>query len=121
MKIQIKYVKDAGNIDKERVVLKVLDNNVNIGNYIVCDTTYISENEISNKLRHIFWFPDHEVKKGDLIVIYTKTGIEKTMDNKSGNITHFFYWELDRTVWNIDEDAVTLISIKDWISKKVST
>ena len=116
MKIIIKYVKDAGDLDNERVVLKALDS-LNIGSYLIADTTYEGENEVSDRLRHVFWLPDKQVSEEDLIVIYTKKGNDKTRLGKSGNKIHFFYWGLSRTVWNKEEDAVTLFSIEAFHKK----
>ncbi len=118
MKLSIQYVKDHGDLKQERIVLKAATN-VNVGNYMIADTTYLSEEEVSNKLRHTFWIPDQEVEKGDLVVIYTKKGNDTTKVNKSGNKTHFFYWGLGRTIWNINEDAAAIFTIGSWASKKV--
>lgn len=118
MKIQIKYVKDAGDLDNERLILEALDDE-EIGSYIVADTTYEGNETISNKLRNVFWIPDKEVSKGDLIVIYTKSGNDKSKKNKSGTYTHFFYWGLDRTIWNVGNDAATIFKIRDWVMKAV--
>lgn len=117
MKLQIRFVKDRGDIKNERIILKALGD-TNVGSYIISDTTYYSENEISNELRHVFWIPDKEVEEGDLVVVYSKSGKNKTVKNKSGNSTHFFYWGLDRTVWNRDGDAAVLFSLSDWAFKK---
>ena len=117
MKLQIVYVKDNGDLGNERIVLKVLGD-TNVGSYIIADTTYYSDERISNDLRHVFWIPDKDVEQGDLIVVYTKSGKDKTVENKTGNSTHFFYWGLERTVWNKDGDAAVLFSLDDWIFKK---
>ena len=118
MKLKIKYVKDHGDKKKERIVLKASDA-INVGNYMIADTTYMDKEIVSNHLRHTFWIPDKNVNKGDLIVIYTKDGEDSTSKNESGNSTHFFYWGLDLTIWNIEKDAATLFYIGNWISKKV--
>ena len=118
MKLAIRYVKEHGVLEDERIVLKVLGD-ADIGDYMLADTTYIADDEVSNKLRHTFWIPDKTVEKGDLVVIYTKSGKDSTKSNKSGNKTHFFYWGLERTVWNKDEDAAALFLVGDWSSKKV--
>lgn len=117
MNIQIKYVKDAGILSKERIILKTLRDD-NIGDYIIADTTYKSGGEVSNKLRHMFWIPDKKVKKDDLIVIYTKTGNDKSVQNESGNQTHFFYWGLEETIWNKNEDNAIIFHIDQWDIKK---
>jgi len=118
MKLSIKYVKDHGALKDERIVLKAMES-VDVGSYMLADTTYMDEDQVSNKIRHTFWLPDKDVDKGDIIVVYTKSGKDSTKSNKSGNKTHFFYWGLERTIWNKDQDAAVLFSIRDWLSKKV--
>lgn len=117
MKLQIKYVKDNGIIESERVILKSTGD-INVGTYIVSDTTYYTNDEISNELRHMFWIPDKEVAQGDLIVIYTKDGKNKSVKNDSGNSTHFFYWGLGKSIWNKSGDAAVLFSLADWAYKQ---
>jgi hypothetical protein len=118
MKLSILFVKEHGNLKDERIVLKALEN-IDVGNYMLADTTYMDENEVSNKLRHTFWIPDKKIDKDDLVVIYTKEGKDSTKSNESGSKTHFFYWGLERTIWNKNEDAAAIFSIADWSSKKV--
>lgn len=118
MKITIKEVKEHGNLKDERIILKIL-NDTDIGSYMLADTTYISEDEVSNKLRHTFWMPDKLVKKNDLIVIYTKDGEASSKKNKSGSTTYFFYWGIDKTIWNKHKDSATIFFINDWLSKQV--
>jgi hypothetical protein len=118
MKLQIRSVKDHGDVKKERIVLEALGD-TNVGTYIVSDTTYYSDKEISNELRHVFWIPDKQVEGGDLVVVYSRSGKNKTEKNKNGNSTHFFYWGLDKTVWNKNGDAAVLFSLSDWAFKKI--
>ncbi|MEL4887370.1 hypothetical protein N6P31_09840 [Pectobacterium betavasculorum] len=118
MNLEIRFVKGHGDLNDERIVLKALAD-VNVGKYIVSDTTYHSDDEVSNKLRHIYWIPDKDVEKDDLVVIYTRKGNDKTVNNNSGNRTHFFYWGLECPVWNQKEDAAVLFSLNAWSSKKV--
>ncbi len=118
MKLAIKYVTGHGDLQEERIVLRVIED-IDVGNYMIADTTYINESQVSNKLRHPFWIPDKQVDKGDLVVIYTKWGIDKTKNNKSGNKTHFFYWGLKNTIWNKEGDAAVVFAINDWITEKV--
>ncbi len=118
MNIKIKYVKDAGNIKKERLVLEVTDND-NVGNYIIADSTYLGDGSVSNKLRHTFWVPDKDVSYGDLVIIYTKSGSNKTKENKDETASHFFYWGLESPIWNKNGDSALLIEVKNWASKNV--
>lgn len=118
MKLKILYVKESGNLQKERVVLKVLSK-TDIGNYVLSDTTYHDDESVSNKLRHIFWFPDKIVNAGDYIALYTKSGTDREFENKSNTITHRFHWGIEKSIWNKDGDGAVVFQISEWIAKKV--
>lgn len=118
MSIQIKYIKNNGSADEERIVFEVTKD-CDIGYYLVCDTSYTSNGKVSNKLRHPYWFPDKDVKIGDLVVLYTKKGTNNSRVNKDGSSTHFFYWGLDKTIINNDKDCIVLIESKNWTVKGV--
>ena len=118
MKLEIKYVKDPGNIENERVVLVVVQP-TDIGRYIIADSTYLSNGNVSNLLRHVFWLPDQLVTVGDFIVVYTKDGNNSSKINKEGTRSFFFYWGLDKTIWNKDGDTAVIFEINDWNMKKL--
>lgn len=113
MSIRIKSIKNNGSADDERIIF-VVTKNCDIGYFLVCDTSYTSEGAVSNKLRHPYWFPDQDVKSGDLVVLYTKKGKNRSVSNKDGSSTHFFYWGLDKTIINNDKDCIVLIESKNW-------
>ena len=113
MNVEIRYIADAGVASKERLVLRVLRAD-DIGSYVVFDTTFTSQGDVSNKVRHSFWFPDKNVRKGDLVVLYTKSGLASENKNQDGSTTHFFHWCLDKTVWNTDGDCAVLVHVDNW-------
>ena len=117
MDLKVLYVKDAGIKSKERIILQAI-NDCDIGTYLLFDTTYKGK-YISDKVRHSFWLPDKKVKNGDKIIIYTKEGEEKNKSNNDGNSSYFFYWGLDTTIWNKEEDCAVLIRIEDYLVKKL--
>ncbi len=117
MNIKIKGVRDAGDENQERVVLEVLADD-DIGQYLVCDSTFTKDKVVSNKLRHVYWFPDKAVKKNDLVVLYTKPGRRTEKTNSDGSTTHFFYWNLESTVWNQDGDCAVLFEARNWHAKR---
>lgn len=116
MKIEIQSIKDKGILPKERLVLKA-NRNCNIGMFFVFDTTYTDDGNISNLVRHPYWFPDKEVSEGDTIVLYTKEGQESVKKNKNGTTSHFFYRDMGKTVWNQKGDCAVLFEIADWMTK----
>jgi hypothetical protein len=113
MDLEIRRVVDKGNLDKERIVIYA-KGDAEIGEYILFDTTFKGDGTVSNKLRHTFWIPDQEVNAGDLIVIYTKKGMNKFKENENGSKTYFLYWGLNETVWNQNEDCAVLVKIDQW-------
>lgn len=122
MDLKIVSIKNTGDYTKEVVKLKVLDD-CDIGIYLLSDSTYTSEGKLSNKIRHIYWFPDEKVSKGDFVWLYTrpkKSGDEDKWSNKSKSTTYAFYWGLKTAVWNDEGDFAVLIQANNWEYKKVS-
>lgn len=119
MDLKIINVKDIGDIDNERAVFKAL-NDSNLKNLMIADNTFDDEGEPSNKHRHLFKFPNKDVKKDDRIVVYSKEGNPKSRisKNKKCNL-HFFYWNSEKTIWNKDGDKCHLIEIKNVKSKSI--
>lgn len=120
MKLKINRVVDYGTLESERVNLTVVED-CNLNYYILIDTTFSSENTISNKMRHTYWFKPQEVKNGDEVVLYTKAGKTKIEDINGGkNKRYTIYWELGNSVWNNEGDAAVLFEINTWRTTKVS-
>ena len=113
MKFKINGIEDAGNLEKERIVLKVLEDE-DVGRYAIFKTTKVGDTLVSSRVSLAFWFQDQEVKKDDLVVIYTKAGAYKSTKNTKGNTSHFFYWDKDASVWGGDDDAIVLLNINEW-------
>ena len=110
--LRILGVREAGDHSRERVVLRAR-RPCNIGRYAIIDTTYQDPETISNLNRHFYWLPDLDVDTNDLIVLYTRTGPDRTVKSKHGYKIHKLHWGFDEdvTVWNRDEDAVTVVRI----------
>jgi len=117
MKIEIVEIVDRGTANQERLWLKVTAN-TDLKYYIVFDTTYTSANSISNLQRHAYWFKPKEVRTGDYVVLYTKQGTPSNQPNQDGTTTHFFYWGLDKTVWNNTGDCAVLFEVSSWQTSK---
>lgn len=116
MKIQIDKIVDHGQ-NSERVEMSVIQN-CNLTYYILADTTYTDPTHISNKLRHMHWFADRDVKAGDKIVLFTKKGTNTSATIGNGNTKYTIYWQLDINVWNNDGDAAVLFEINGWKTTK---
>ena len=94
MKIKFDSIKDAGSLEKERIIFKVLEP-TNIGRYLVAKSTRVTDETFSSDIKDIKWFPDQDMKEGDLVVLYTKKGPKGNAINSDNSTTYFFYWGLD--------------------------
>ena len=122
MNVKIIKIYNKGDYDKEYVSLEVMAD-CEIGMYMISDTTYTEKGEISNKIRHVYWFPDKKVKKDDFVWLFTrpkKSTDKNEWSNKSNTMTHAFYWDLKTAVWNDKGNYAILFEIKEWAHKKVS-
>lgn len=106
MILKIIGIKDHQDMDKQRLVLQATDDG-NLINYAVVDNTFTTKGELSNKHRHFYSFPDYEVKKGDYVVLYTKQGTD-TPQKHGEDQYHYFFWNLEVSVWNEDDTAYLL-------------
>jgi hypothetical protein len=120
MKMKITRVVDKGTHDSERVEFTVLED-CKLKYYQIIDTTYLSENTISNKMRHMHWFYDQDLKAGDEVWLYTKSGKDKSEPiNRGKNTRYIRFWKLDNSVWNNTGDAAVLFELNTWQTHKVN-
>lgn len=114
MNADVLRVIDKGDIDNERIVISIIASD-DIGHYAVFRSGKNSKGDgITTKVYNTFWFPNEEVKTGDLIVLYTKAGIASSTTNNDGTTTHFYYWGLSSPIWNNDNSVVTLVATPNW-------
>ncbi|WP_155987362.1 MULTISPECIES: hypothetical protein [unclassified Thioalkalivibrio] len=112
MSARIIAIKESGDISNERVVARV-KGSIDIGTYVLLATKYEGDS-VTNEVESAYWFPDKEVSEGDLVVLYTKSGGDKSRKNKNGSRTHFFYWGKDKAVWGRSDRAAVLIQSRSW-------
>lgn len=107
MKIEILEYKDLGDKERERVVLNVKED-TDVGTYIISTTTVNPDNSISASISNIYWLPNQKVKAGDWVIIYTKGGTKKKLDNEDGSSSYFYYWNLPNTLLSLENSTVVL-------------
>lgn len=117
MNIEILSVKDAGNKEKERVVLNVVKD-ADLGDFIIATSVATSDDTISPNLKNIYWLPNKSVKAGDLVVVYTKKGKQRKIENKDGSTSYFCYWDLADSLASNDAATVVLFEAT-WTNKRV--
>lgn len=113
MKLEVVSVHNHGNAAEERVLLRA-NEDCAIGRYLLADSTFLNSGKVSNRLRHLFWFPDKTIKKGELVSVRTGKGKNTEVTNQSGTKVHRFYWGLDTAVWNDEKDCAVLIEANTW-------
>lgn len=116
MKLKIERIENAGILEKERIVLRVLTDD-EIGRYIILKTKKMGGTAVSSNPSAVFWFSDKKVAKDDWVVVYTKTGVNSSAVSDTGNFTHFFYWDKNLPMWNNPDDAIVLIHSDGWTFK----
>ncbi|THD09311.1 hypothetical protein [Metallibacterium scheffleri] len=117
MKIYITSFVDAGNYQNERIVMKAVSD-LDLGQYAVFYTAVSSDGGVTAGRKTAFWFPDGEIKKDDLVVLYSKKGKSSTKDLGEGRTARFFYWQDERAMWGGAENGAVLLRVAEW-SKKV--
>ena len=110
MKLEIRSFGDSGNYTDERIGF-LARQACNLKFYAVYHT---SKTEIGfyNRPKHVFWFYPKDVKAGDEVVLYTKKGMDSSMQ-KDGHTVHFIYWGLDESILG-EKDCIVLSEINDW-------
>ncbi|WP_283686162.1 hypothetical protein [Dysgonomonas sp. Marseille-Q5470] len=119
MRLSVSKIADKDDEGKEQLIIEVLED-CNLFDYMVLDTTYNNDGSVSNLLRHCYLFPDYEVKKGEVVRLYsTKGKNNKGQFTNSKKTYHTFYWGLDKSIWNNEKDKALLMKIANRIVTNV--
>ena len=118
MNLIIDYIRDAGNLDKERIVFKA-ERNTQLGSYLIAETYVMDDARFSSKIQNVFWFPDLEIKVGDRVILYTKSGERNISSNEDGTTNYFFYWNLEESHLKGENPCVVLLNAS-WKAYTVS-
>lgn len=110
MKLEIRAVQGQVDAPNEYLMLLALDD-CDLSSYAGADNTYDASGSASNKVRHTFFFPSKQVKKGEWVALYTKSGKYNLGKTTSEKPLHCFYWGLTNAVWNDSRDIAHLLEI----------
>ena len=114
MILEIRDIKERGN-EAERVIF-IAKEDGDIGSFFVFSAEAVGIEKISSHVNYPFWFPDKEVRKDDLIVLYTKEGTNSFKKNKDGTISHFYYRNVKNAILNANT-KVLLVEADNWAFK----
>lgn len=112
--------KNSTSPDSEWIKLEVLEN-CWLDDFMIIDETYDAHSHKSNKNRHSFIFPQHEVFKGEILYLNTGNGTndDPATSRKLGEDYFDYYWGLGTPVWNSVGDVATVLKIFKVDSKNV--
>lgn len=117
MRLVITSIANAGDIERERVVLRAQEDiDLNFFAVFACrasDATFRS-----GSVPFTYWFPEKKISKMDYVVLYTKNGTigEKELDG--GAKSHFFYWRRPTPIWTADLRAVA-VNTSEWATAEL--
>ncbi len=108
-----------GNASQEYILLRA-NEDLNTRFVLVCDTTFEAPAHVSNKLRHSFWLPDLDLKKGDLFTMWTGKGTNKMTKLPDGRQMYHHYLQLGSAIWNDENDRALVMFLSRWKSFPVA-
>lgn len=75
MKLELRGVEGEGDHDRERVIVRALED-ANAGDFAIfaCSVSEKERVPLAGAVGHCYWFAPIELKKNDLLVLYTKPG-----------------------------------------------
>lgn len=111
MKLAIRGIRDARDVTRERLIIEV-KGDTDVGQYLVLRVPRLGP-EVASLVTRAFWFPDKEVRKGDVVILYSKDGNATEKKNTAGNTSHFFYWGTGEGIW-ADDHAAVLMHGREW-------
>lgn len=107
------------NLQTERVVLTA-QAACNLNSFVLFDTTYDEEGNVTNKERHLKAFPSINLKRGDTVTLYTKVGRNVIPTaNVFAPVNYIIFWGLDHKVWNNAGDRAYLLHYDDYMHHDV--
>jgi hypothetical protein len=112
MSLELRYVEDAGDITRERVVLRATTN-VDIGLYALFRCRVSKDGKPLSGAATAYWFNNKEIRAGDFVVLYTKSGSASQKKGASAATSYFYYWNLTAAHWTTDTVPV-LADIPDF-------
>jgi hypothetical protein len=112
MKLLFHSFIDKGNYSQERIALRVSDD-CNIKFFLILLTEKVTD-QFFNQPSKTFWFPPKDVKKGDWVVLYTKSGVASDQKNEDGSTTFFYYWGIPTPIYNRPIDGIVVAALENW-------
>jgi len=114
MTLNLVSAENVGEADRERIIFRAEDE-FDLGEFVVLLALKSPKKKpFSGSVPHCYWFTDLKVKKGDTVVLYTKSGKRSEKKNENGSTSYFFYWGLDEPKLQGDRLIPVLIKSEWW-------
>jgi len=113
MKIILNKIADRGVPDKERLVLRAV-NDTTLAYFVVLDTAYATPQSVVSTPKHAFWFPPKSIKAGDWVILYSRVGTNSSEVQKDGTTAHFFFWGQSQVLWDKTGNCAVVMEVTDW-------
>lgn len=120
MKIDIDCFMNLGSHEDERILFNVTED-CNLGSFLIAMSKKVSDTSISSKLENVFWLRDAELKRGDLVVVYTTRSGNgmPVIENPSGSHTYFLFWNLPELLSTCQNKKVVCFEAT-WRAKEIN-
>jgi len=111
MTLKLSHIENAGNLETERVVFQA-KSDLSLGKYLVLQGKKSPDGGVySGIIPAAFWFITMDVKRDDIIVLYSKSGVQSQKQAVSeGSTSYFFYWGLSSAVWTAEFKPVAVLA-----------
>jgi hypothetical protein len=120
--LEIIKVADAGNLQKERVIMR-MGESASLINFLLINSNSAGDSgQVRDLNDHVFWFPDKVVSQGDYVRLYTRAGEVSTqaaMYQGKPATFHNLFWRKKNPVWGGTSNAVVIFRVQTWVAQKV--
>lgn len=118
MRLTLRSIFSPGDLAKERLTLRA-NADLDIGDYLVAQTGVSDTGDPTVFFNQPYWLPYKKIKSGDLVVIYTKEGEQRSRPLKNGiNTAHFLYFHSQEPIWDDPEKGAIVLFTPIWDFRK---
>ena len=115
--MKIKFFGRFNKDTKDEYLAFKVEEDCNIHQYLIYDTTFDGDGELSNLLPHMYRFPSQDVTKGAYVYLYihSKGGRKAFEVDKDGDNRFRFAWGLDTnvSVFNNEKDFLHIAEVNE--------
>lgn len=112
MTLELIGVEDAGDIDRERLVLRS-KGETEVGHYAVFRCRSSEKGVRSGPVPNAYWFPNKMVESNDWVVLYSKAGRNSEKKGETGGSSYFYYWQIEAPIW-VSGYTPVLVETRNW-------